>query len=65
MSELERMSLEAIGEFEGLKKDMKELEEELMRSHRIDPTADCRCGCCAWCGDVPPRAGECASVGYC
>lgn len=37
MSELERMSLEAIGEFEGLKKDMKELEEELMRSHRIDP----------------------------
>lgn len=37
MSELERMSLEAIGEFEGLKKDMKELEEELMQSHRIDP----------------------------
>ena len=29
MSELERMSLEAIGEFEDLKKDMKELEEEL------------------------------------
>ena len=31
MSELERMSLEAIGEFEGLKKDMKALEEELMQ----------------------------------
>lgn len=37
MSELERMSLEAIGEFEDLKKDMKELEEELMQSHCIDP----------------------------
>ena len=37
MSELERMSLEAIGEFEDLKKDMKELEEELMQAHRIDP----------------------------
>ena len=31
------MSLEAIGEFEDLKKDMKELEEELMQSHCIDP----------------------------
>ncbi len=37
MSELERMSLEAISEFEGLKKDMKALEEELMQGHRIDP----------------------------